>query len=89
MTDIANILEKTGTNAICGKYTRTYPGGYTSLHCWFIYVNSSGICLMYTDDEESGYYLSENGFLSDSFIVSVGIMECLQKVREIIEGASA
>lgn len=83
MTDIANILEKTGTNAISGKYYRKSPGGKQFRYFWYLYANDNGECLMYTNDSETDYYTSENAYCSDS------IMECLQKVREIIEGASA
>lgn len=83
MTDIANILEKTGTTEISGEYFRKSPGGKQLRYHWYIYANDIGECMMYTNDSETDYYTTENAYCADS------IMECLQKVREIIEGASA
>ena len=83
MNELDAILRQTGTNDISGKYYRKSPGGKQFRYFWHIYVNDIGECEMYTNDSETDYYTSENAYCSDS------IMECLQKVREIIEGASA
>lgn len=83
MNELSAILQQTGTTEISGEYFRKSPGGKQFRYFWYIYVNDIGDCEMFTNDVETDYYTLENAYYSDS------IMECLQKVRKIIEEASA
>lgn len=83
MNELDAILRQTGTNDISGKYYRKSPSGKEFRNYWYIYAYDNGECMMYTNDSETDYYSSENAYYSDS------IADCLQKVREIIEEASA